>query len=100
MCVFRSINIKKRCFVCIIPSVLHIISFAVCWLVVVAIPMAKVNREALRLIYTQPLELRVVERAHGNVLLCTYYAVNFGYLKYSVLNGFNVMVRVSFFVNM
>jgi hypothetical protein len=71
------------------------IAFSVCWLIIVAIPMAKVSREALYLLWSpNPLRLRVVERAHGDVLLCTYYAVNFGYFKYSVLNGFNVMVSV------
>jgi len=75
-------------------TIAHCIVFSICWLVVVLIPMAKVNREAIRVLYYRPLEsnLRVTTRFSGsNVVLCTYQAVNVSYYKYSV-DGMNVVL--------
>eukprot|EP01112_Ceratiomyxa_fruticulosa_P015194 TRINITY_DN4445_c0_g1_i1.p1 TRINITY_DN4445_c0_g1~~TRINITY_DN4445_c0_g1_i1.p1 ORF type:complete len:747 (+),score=137.12 TRINITY_DN4445_c0_g1_i1:154-2394(+) len=73
---------------------IHVISFMLCWLFVVFIPMAKVNREMIRLFGSNPLTLNVVKdypRPGADILLYTNHAFNVFYYKYTV-GGLNVVL--------
>eukprot|EP01102_Stenamoeba_stenopodia_P006432 TRINITY_DN1760_c0_g1_i1.p1 TRINITY_DN1760_c0_g1~~TRINITY_DN1760_c0_g1_i1.p1 ORF type:complete len:840 (+),score=175.13 TRINITY_DN1760_c0_g1_i1:317-2836(+) len=81
-------------FTAIIMVPLHILAAGICWMLVVLIPMAKINIEAIDLLYNQPLSIDVYTAYPGpsaNIIFCTYQAVNRYYYKYT-LGGMNIVL--------
>lgn len=72
----------------------HGVAFVVCWLSVVAIPMAKVNQTAMWLLVHRPLEIEIYGgRSYPleEILLCAYQATNYNYYRFQV-QGLNVVL--------
>jgi Ca2+:H+ antiporter len=72
----------------------HIVCFILTWMLIIFIPMAKVNLRCIRLLFQSPLTLRIENSYPGpaaDVKLCTHQAVNIYYYKYSI-GGMNVIL--------
>eukprot|EP00005_Dracoamoeba_jomungandri_P001707 CAMPEP_0174254412 /NCGR_PEP_ID=MMETSP0439-20130205/3737_1 /TAXON_ID=0 /ORGANISM="Stereomyxa ramosa, Strain Chinc5" /LENGTH=759 /DNA_ID=CAMNT_0015335975 /DNA_START=135 /DNA_END=2414 /DNA_ORIENTATION=- len=73
-------------------TIFHFWVFFWCWLCVVYIPMAEINRKAIVLLYSSPHTVKVAHNTSsvtsGSLLIC-YEAANYNYYKYSV-DGINV----------
>jgi len=73
----------------------HVLAFILCWMLVITIPMAKVNRIAMSLLFRRDVrKVKIVTTYPGpgaDVIMCTFQAVNVFYYKYSVW-GMNVVL--------
>jgi len=79
-----------------VPFLFFVHIFVLCcsWMPVISIPMAKINLEAIKLLFREPLTLNLVDNYPGpsaEVLLCTYQAINVYYYKYT-FQGMNVIL--------
>jgi len=80
-------------FSCIFVAPFHMFVFGCCWFVVIFIPMAKLNLEAMKWNF-RAKEIDLLEGYPGpgrDVLICTYKAANICYTKYTV-GGMNIML--------
>ncbi|XP_070555360.1 uncharacterized protein [Ptychodera flava] len=78
--------------------IVHSLVFLVTWLLVVFIPIAKVNSIAIKkILFLPPEKVRIDKTSmngdgpHAEVVVCTYQAVNVYYYKYTV-DGMNVIL--------
>lgn len=70
----------------------HTLAFILCWYTITFIPMAKVNRRIISLLFNEGANMEVTPSYPGErVLLCTYQATNYRYYKYNV-GGMNVVL--------
>ncbi|KAL6047436.1 Low affinity vacuolar monovalent cation/H(+) antiporter [Balamuthia mandrillaris] len=72
-------------------ALMHIVTMCICWMIVVFIPMAKLNKNAIMLLFQNPLDTRVSDSPSGNIVMCTYQAGSYRYYKYNAI-GFNVIL--------
>jgi Ca2+:H+ antiporter len=81
-------------FAVFILSPIHLVILFITWMVVIFIPMAKVNLNVLYLLFNSPMSLKIAASYPGpgaDVVLCTHQAVNVHYYKYSV-GGMNIIL--------
>ncbi|XP_077994759.1 uncharacterized protein LOC144448402 [Glandiceps talaboti] len=78
--------------------IVHAIIFFFTWMLVIFIPISKVNSIAIKkLLFLPPESVRIDnssmngDSSYSEVVLCTYQAVNFYYYKYTV-DGMNVIL--------
>eukprot|EP01117_Protostelium_nocturnum_P012855 TRINITY_DN475_c2_g1_i6.p1 TRINITY_DN475_c2_g1~~TRINITY_DN475_c2_g1_i6.p1 ORF type:complete len:399 (+),score=78.55 TRINITY_DN475_c2_g1_i6:324-1520(+) len=70
----------------------HAISFVLNWMPIIYIPMAKVHREMIKLLFRSPRSIRITSEYPGpaaRLLLGTFEASNMRYFRY-VVSGVNV----------
>ncbi|CAH1246765.1 Hypp7776 [Branchiostoma lanceolatum] len=86
--------------------VIHALVYFVCWILVVFIPVAKVNGHAIKMLLMPPGSIRIesdsmsAAQQPSEVIVCTYQAVNVYYYKYTI-DGMNiVLVNLLLFVVM
>lgn len=79
---------------CIFLLPILFICYIITWFFVISIPMAKVNWEMIKLLFTKPRSLTISDSYEGaqnhHVLLCTHQAFNASYFKHSVW-GMNIV---------
>eukprot|EP00008_Paramoeba_atlantica_P015129 CAMPEP_0201492962 /NCGR_PEP_ID=MMETSP0151_2-20130828/35519_1 /ASSEMBLY_ACC=CAM_ASM_000257 /TAXON_ID=200890 /ORGANISM="Paramoeba atlantica, Strain 621/1 / CCAP 1560/9" /LENGTH=791 /DNA_ID=CAMNT_0047880069 /DNA_START=89 /DNA_END=2464 /DNA_ORIENTATION=+ len=83
-----------RVFFVILVAPFHLLVGMLCWMVVVLIPVAKMNWKSLQWSLLNPLHIEVIDGYPGagrDVIICTYKAANTYYYKYTV-GGMNIIL--------
>jgi Ca2+:H+ antiporter len=74
-------------------TVIHAVIAAICWIIVVSIPMSKVHQVGIKMAWHDPLAVRITSSAKmdGEIELSTEQAFSLSYISYQAL-GVNVVL--------